>query len=181
MSGLLMLLSFLLQRSIVSFAPHHTTTYRRPYVQTLIHQWDSNNEDVKVNNQDPRKSEFSALGNLPQSSKRKLRIEKEMRAKERFVTYGNEMWDLNDRIKQLSQALLDSIAEKGGENSDEIRERLREQEQSDPNIVYGLELEKMERALESEDLEEAQVHRELALEAREHLAQYNYQGLWIGK
>ena len=47
--------------------------------------------------------------------------------------------------------------------------------------MYGLELEAMERALDEEDLDLAQVHRELALDAREHLAQYNYQGLWIGK
>jgi hypothetical protein len=100
--------------------------------------------------------------------------------KKRFVKYGNELWDLNDEIEHLSQGLVESLAE-GGEHSQMIREKLREAEYRDPNIVYSLELEAMERALDKEDIEKGQVHRELALDAREHLAQYNYQGLWIGK
>ena len=179
------LIAFLIQDSVLSFAPQNPTLQKRRFLQTKLNQQEeSNTEDLRQNanigSHDPRKSEFFELGELSESSTRRKRIEKEIMGKKRFVKYGNELWDLNDEIEHLSQGLVESLAE-GGEHSQMIREKLREAEYRDPNIVYSLELEAMERALDKEDIEKGQVHRELALDAREHLAQYNYQGLWIGK
>ena len=181
---LTLLSAFVMQDFVSSFAPQNTAFKEKRFFHTQLHQIeDSNSEGLKGNakSRDPRNSEFFELEQLSESTSRRERLAKERLGKERFVKYGNEMWDLNDRIEHLSQELIDTLSEGGGDQSRAIREKLREEEQRDPNIVYGLELEAMERALGEEDLESAQVHRQLALDAREHLAQYNYQGLWIGK
>jgi len=68
-----------------------------------------------------------------------------------------------------------------GEDERSIREQIRQLEQKDANIVYGLELDRMDEAIDEGRMEDAEEHSKRAMNAKSHLVQFNFEGLWIGK
>ncbi len=144
-----------------------------------------------------RQSEFNiedAMENLNmQSYQKRLKQEKELLNS--FATYGNELWQLRSTLVHLSKQLIQSIANNGssdGSNSksssinsvvseDELREMIREVELKDPEYVYALEKERLEKAIKELRMEDALKHKKRANAARSVLPQFNLHGLWIGK
>lgn len=128
---------------------------------------------------DPRESEFSSLEPREENNIRKSRQEREKLNQGRFADYGNDLWGLRSTIDDLSQKLVDSIA--GGADVEDLKRRLSQAESRDPYLVYGMELEATEKALQEGCIEEASKHRREAMSARSCLPQFNFDGLWIGK
>lgn len=140
-----------------------------------------NDELGSSDDMDPRRNEFDISQDYPmrETKKRKMRIEQEKKNQETFTPYGNELWDLRSELQRLSSELVKVMA--CGEDSKEIREQIRRLEQKDANVVYGLELDKMDKALDEGRIGDAEEHKKNALNARNHLVQFNFEGLWVGK
>lgn len=127
----------------------------------------------------PRESEFSSLEPRHDTVTRRKRIHNEKEAKRTFASFGDDLWDLRASIKQSSQDLMDSII--SGGQDDMIRDEIIEMESRDADFVYQNEVQKMNRALREGNEQEADECREKALNARNFLPQFNFEGLWIGK
>ena len=127
-------------------------------------------------------------------------MEEEQHAQNIFVPYGNELWKLRSTLLHLSKQLIQIIAQSYDESNnnndsnigsvvneppiiseEDIREMIRECESKDPELVYAMEREMMEQAMEEDRLEDAQEHKKKALVARNALPQFNLHGLWVGK
>jgi len=139
--------------------------------------------DDKNGGNDPRESEFSSLepqreGN---NSVRKNRQEREKFDQRRFAGYGNDLWGLRSTIDDLTRKLVDSMATGRAGDVEDVKDELRKAERRDPFLVYGMELEATEKALEEGRIKEASLHRQEAMRARSCLPQFNFDGLWIGK
>ena len=137
----------------------------------------------RAGDDDPRRAEFDILEDDPMtndlSSIRKERIEREKGVQESFAPYGNLLWDLRAKLVSLSETLMEKIS--SGEDTKSTRKRLRELKAQDANTVYGLELERMDGAIEDGRADDAENHAAKATDARSHLAQFNLEGLWVGK
>lgn len=147
-----------------------------------------NDDHHDHDHQHPRRAEFEirededsiqGKGQAEQNDLRKLRIAQEKQNQETFTAYGNDLWDLRSQLDALSKKLVNTMA--SGGDTKHIRQQLRELEGKDGNLVYGLELDRMDQALDEGRVEDAAGHRDKALNARSHLAQFNLEGLWIGK
>jgi len=134
--------------------------------------------DGEVNS---RHIEFVDLGSLDQSSERKNRIQQEQEDKQRFVNYGDDLWNMREFMSKLSRKLLKSINDGDREKEGEIREELRQIEHQDPDLVYKVELEKLQKAGSEGREDDARRHSMIASAARNNLPQYNLDGLWVGK
>jgi len=128
---------------------------------------------------DPRESEFSSLEPREDNNIRKNRQEREKLDQGRFAGYGNDLWGLRSKIDDLNLKLIDSMT--SGANVEDLKSSLQQAESRDPYLVYGLELEATEKALQEGRIEEAFLHRQEAMSARSCLPQFNFEGLWIGK
>jgi len=106
-------------------------------------------------------------------------MEREKANQETFAPYGNKLWDLRHELNELSKKLVETHASNGKTQS--IREQIRRLEGKDANAVYGIELDAMERAIEEGRMDDAEDHGERVMNARSHLAQFNLEGLWVGK
>jgi hypothetical protein len=167
-----------------------TTPFKHTTLFSSIHRSNEafnfhENDDDDGGGGDPRKPEFDICQDKPTMSPeqrhvRKLRLEREEDVQKTFVPYGNELWALRQDICKLSEKLIEDLSSMGG-NSRNIRAKLQALEARDANIVYGLELDRMEEAMNEERFQEAEKHRELAQSARSHLAQFDLEGLWVGK
>jgi hypothetical protein len=128
-----------------------------------------------------RHIEFADLGTLEQSSQRKIRLQQEQEDKQRFVSYGDDLWNMRDFMGTLSRKLLKSINEGNRDKEEEIREELRQVEHQDPDLVYRVELEKLHKASSEGRENDARRHSMIASAARSNLPQFNLDGLWVGK
>uniref|UniRef100_A0A7S3Q5B1 Uncharacterized protein n=1 Tax=Chaetoceros debilis TaxID=122233 RepID=A0A7S3Q5B1_9STRA len=165
--------------SVSSFAPQRCSNAipRRSFARRRIFEMHLKIDD---SSEDPRQLEFD-LSDLPQPTDiRKQRFLREEENRERYAQYGNDLWELRNLLKDLSKKLIDSIAI-GADNVKEVRQEIWETEQKDANIVYGLELDAMDKALEEEREDDAREHRNNARNARDQLIYFNYEGLWVGK
>ena len=162
---------------------------------------DQNHIDKQQRQQNKRrKSEFESIEPRSQSFTYQKRMEEEQHAQNIFVPYGNELWKLRSTLLHLSKQLIQIIAQSYDESNknndsnigsvvneppiiseEDIREMIRECESKDPELVYAMEREMMEQAMEEDRLEDAQEHKKKALVARNALPQFNLHGLWVGK
>jgi len=132
-------------------------------------------------NPNMRHIEFKDLGSLKQSSERKRRIQQEREDKQRFVSYGDDLWNMREVMGKLSQKLLKSINDRDREMEGEIREELLQIEYQDPELVYKVELEMLQQAKSEGREHDARRHSINASAARKNIPQYNLDGLWVGK
>mmetsp|Transcript_9222 Transcript_9222/g.19357 ORF Transcript_9222/g.19357 Transcript_9222/m.19357 type:complete len:406 (-) Transcript_9222:63-1280(-) len=137
--------------------------------------------EVKHGQTNSRHIEFADLGSLEQSSERKRRIQQEQEDKQRFVKYGDDLWNMRQFMDKLSRKLLRSINDGDREKEEEIRAELRQVEHQDPDLVYRVELEQLQKATSEGREEDARQHSMIASAARSNLPQYNLDGLWVGK
>ncbi len=128
-----------------------------------------------------RRIEFSDLGSLEESSERKQRMRHEKEGKQRFMSYGDDLWNMREVMGKLSRKLLKSINDGDREREEEIREELRQIEHQDPDLVYKTELENLQKARTEGRDRDAMRHSIVASAARDNLPQYNLDGLWVGK
>jgi len=129
-------------------------------------------------NQGRRIAEFMNLEPVEESEARKARRERDLETKAQFVKYGDELWSLRKKMKQLSELLDDGNS---GSSEEAIRQELREAELRDPELVYDMELLEMELVQRDGDKQQTEEARERALDARSCLPQYNLEGLWVGR
>ena len=144
---------------------------------------DANNhdrDDKNNKNNDNRESEFTSLEPRSDHHKFQTRMQKEQSIQDQFVPYGQELWDLRDKITDLSMKLIDSYSD-DDIDTDLVREELREAERLDPFLVYGQKLSEMELALKEGKEDDAVRFRREAMSARSCVPQFNFEGLWIGK
>jgi hypothetical protein len=128
-----------------------------------------------------RQIEFTDLGSIKLSSERQQRIEQEQENRQRFMKYGDDLWKLRQFMDKLSVGLLQAINSGEREKEEEIRHELRQIEKQDPDLVYKVELEQLQKALMEGRESDARSHSMLASAARSCLPQYNLDGLWVGK
>ena len=164
-----------LRVSAFAFLPN---TRRKSSFHLNLFNPSSSSNNKKVNR---RNVEFLNLEPVPETTARKERIENEMENKAQFVEFGDQLWDLRSKMEQLSYKLLDSIQRKDEILEEIARERLRELEQRDPELVYMLELSAAQEATRDGRHEDAEEHQEKAMAARSCLPQFNLSGLWVGK
>jgi len=137
--------------------------------------------EISDNQVNSRRIEFADLGSLEESSERKFRLKQEREDKQRFMKYGDDLWNMREFMGTLSRKLLKSINEGDREQEREIREELRQVEHQDPDLVYKTELEKMQMAQREGREKDAMRHSMVASAARSSLPQFNLDGLWVGK
>ena len=130
---------------------------------------------------DRRLLEFTNLEPIEEPEARRKRIEQEEQRRSRFVSFGDDLWDLRKEMDKLSLRLLDAINDGEDEREKVAREKLRKIEMKDPELVYMLELAEAESAAAEGNKEEAAQHQERAMAARSCLPQFNLDGLWVGK
>lgn len=128
-----------------------------------------------------RNMEFSELEPLPQSELRRQRMELDMKRKSQFVNFGDELWSLRSEMERLSSNLVDAMNQGEETKEKKTRDKLREVEQKDPELVYMLEKAACRDALAENRKEDAAFHEERAIVARSCLPQFNLEGLWVGK
>lgn len=163
--------------SAQAFVPTSTNSVRQSGVsrRNMIDGWASESADNR------RLLEFTNLEPLEEPAHRRKRIEEEEGRKSRFVSFGDELWDLRSKMDKLSLKLLDAINEGEDETEIRAREKLRKIEKKDPELVYMLELADAETASAEGRHEDAMMHQDRAMEARSCLPQFNLDGLWVGK
>lgn len=130
---------------------------------------------------DRRLMEFTNLEPLDEPETRRKRREEDERRRSKYVSFGDDLWDLRQKMDKLSLKLLDAINEGEGEVEHRAREKLRKIEAKDAELVYMLELADCDAATEDGRKEDAAMHQERAMEARSMLPQFNLEGLWVGK
>jgi hypothetical protein len=128
-----------------------------------------------------RLAEFIDLQPIEESSIRQERMKKDQEIDRQFVTYGDELWRLRKELNELSWKLMDAINNGFFEKEQMIRAQLREVEQQDPELVYALELKKLQKAKSEGRLDDTERHGVNAMGARSCLPAYNLEGLWVGK
>lgn len=137
----------------------------------------------RAGDDDARRAEFDILEDDPMTKEltpiRKKRIQREKGVQESFAPYGNSLWDLRSKLVSLSKKLAEKLTSGGDTKS--TRNALRELEAQDANAVYALELDRMDSAIEEGRTKDADAHAAKATDARSHLAQFNLEGLWVGK
>jgi hypothetical protein len=126
-------------------------------------------------------SEFADLGFIEESVERQNRIRQEQSNERRFVKYGDDLWNLRQTINKLSRKLLQCIRSGLRDEEVMVREQLRHVEQQDPEFVYNIELQQLQRAQMEGRTEDAIRHSRNAYAARSCLPQFNLDGLWVGK
>jgi hypothetical protein len=128
-----------------------------------------------------RKLEFKDLEPLAETEARRTRIECDTKNKAQFETFGDRLWDLRTEAETLSRRLIDAI--EGGKDHIELstREKLRDAESRDPELVYMLSVAELELAEKEGRFDDAQEHKGRAAAARSCLPQFNLNGLWVGK
>lgn len=128
-----------------------------------------------------RKVEFKNLEPLEETEARRQRIDLDMKTKAQFEKFGDRLWDLRSEVETLSRRLIDAI--EAGKDHIEIstREKLRDAESRDPELVYMLAVADLELADKEGRSVDAQVHKATASAARSCLPQFNLNGLWVGK
>lgn len=126
-----------------------------------------------------RRLEFRDLEPLPEPEARRQRLAQDNQIKSRFVPFGDDLWDLRDELDSLSHRLVEAVTQ--GREEDMTRDRLRQVESKDPELVYMLELAEVEMATREGRMEDAAAHRDAAMEARSCLPHFNLEGLWVGK
>lgn len=143
----------------------------------------NNNDNNHNEKHDERRRvmEFTNLEPLQETEERRRRIEEELENKERFVKFGDDLWNLRMKMEQYSSKLVAAITEGKESQEHSVREKLRDAESRDPELVYMLELAEQQRLEKEGRHEEAEKHKERALAARSCLPQFNLDGLWVGK
>ena len=140
----------------------------------------SENGGEQINNE-RRLKEFVNLEPIEEPDVRRRRLEEHDRIRSQFVSFGDALWDLRTEMDDLSVELLNAISEGKDSKEMEARNKLREVERKDPELVYMLELSSHEAAQKEGRLEDAEEHLERAAEARSCLPQFNLDGLWVGR
>lgn len=128
-----------------------------------------------------RIAEFTNLEPVAESARRKARLELDMKTKERFALFGDELWNLRKSMERLSDELAVAL-DRGSKGSEElIRSELRQLQARDPELAYEMELLEMELARRDRDAEQSEKSERRASMARTCLPQFSLSGLWVGK
>lgn len=128
-----------------------------------------------------RKVEFGDLEPIAESLARQARAKNDEKNRRSFVKYGEELWSLRKDMHSLSKKLVLAINSGVREKEEEIRVKLREAENRDPELVYKVEVAKLLKATDEGRSSNAERHGRKAMAARSCLPQYNLEGLWVGK
>ena len=146
------------------------------------HQHHQSSSPEMEQHQSPnRRAEFKDLEPVAESDVRRARKKHDKKVRGRFATHGDDLWSLRKVMADLSLKLVKAISNEAHEREQSIREKLRELEGQDPELVYKMELLKMKRAMGEDRDDDVAKHTKNAMEARSQLPHYNLEGLWVGK
>lgn len=128
-----------------------------------------------------RLAEFQDLEPVVESDARRKRKKQDKRLRGQYAKHGDDLWALRKLLEELSQKLVKAINNESHEKEQSIREKIRQLEAQDPELVYKMELMKMNKARIEDREEDAAEHSKNAMDARSQLPHYNLEGLWVGK
>ena len=94
----------------------------------------SENGGEQINNE-RRLKEFVNLEPIEEPDVRRRRLEEHDRIRSQFVSFGDALWDLRTEMDDLSVELLNAISEGKDSKEMEARNKLREVERKDPELV----------------------------------------------
>lgn len=157
--------------------PHTRTERRRQQRATALASASSSSPE---SHNDPRHHvEFTNLEPLPENDLRRERLARDSQLQSQFVNFGDELWNLRSQMDRLSARLAKSMQEGSAEKEEITRDKLRQAEQKDPELVYMLELADYHDAMAEGRVDDAALHQDRAQAARAVLPQFNLDGLWV--
>lgn len=130
---------------------------------------------------DRRTMEFMNLEPYTESDARRARLGRDQINQQQFAKYGDELWSLRKKMKNLAEQIRGAVTDGSHYQEQLSREKIRQAELRDPELVYEMELLGMELARREGDMKQAEKAGRRALNARSCLPQYNLEGLWLGK
>ena len=124
--------------------------------------------------------EFVNLEPVLESEASKKRKEEQSLIRSKFVSFGNDLWDLRHNLNDLALRVVEAITLGNDDDATHFREKMINVESKDAELVYMLEMEECYKAYrEGRDLD-AEAHKSRAMEARTCLPHFNLAGLWCG-
>jgi len=175
-------LAFLPTRGLVSWEAHHapSTSSRGFWLSTSSNEEKSSRKQVR----ERVLREFINLEPLAENDKRERRLREIDRIRSQFVSYGNDLWDLRNRLNRLTHKLRQGTLGDGTCVSEKEQGRLKSEllrlKKKDAELVHVMELSKATKAYREGRNQDARVHMAKATEARSCLPQLNLEGLWYG-
>jgi len=127
-----------------------------------------------------RLKEFVNLEPLTEPQVRKQRKEEVDRIRSKFVSFGNDLWDLRQQLDSLVFKMVEAISLGDEEIEAKTRKQMLRVEQKDAELVYMLQLAEVHGAYKEGRDDEAKAHKVMAMEARSCLPKFNLEGLWCG-
>jgi hypothetical protein len=177
----LMCLLYTFSHSVSSFSCQSIGRSHQAALGTTLSATVSADEGPEFNHPPNRLTEFRDLEPVPESEVRRARMKQDKKLRGRFAKHGDDLWALRKVTTDLSQKLVKAINNESREREQSIREKLRQLEAQDPELVFKMELLKMNRAISEGRDDDAGKHSQNAMEARSQLPQHNLEGLWVGK
>lgn len=162
--------------------PPHRRSATRTHPLKVMNIFGGSNHESSENNCDSRRHlEFKDLEPIQETETRRERLEMELENKAQFEEFGDSLWDLRSEMETLSHQLVDAIDEGEETNQEFMREKLRDIESRDPELVYMLSVAEMEKAQKEGRAQDVEMYKTRAAAARSCLPQFNLDGLWVGK
>jgi hypothetical protein len=137
---------------------------------------------------DPTVAEIPPRSTTPPSAARRSRWAREAAARSKFAG-GDELHEMRARAAELGRELAEDAARRSSPPSSSaaaaaVREReaeMADMNDRDPDFVYAMSRELMERAMhEGDDASTAEYRRKME-DAGSCMPQLNLHGLWVGK
>ena len=117
------------------------------------------------------------------SAARRSRWDREAAARSKFAR-GDELHEMRARVAELGRELADAVRSSPSADAAaarELRAEMADMNDRDPDFVYAMSRELMERAMdEGDDASTAEYRRKME-DARSCMPQLNLHGLWVGK
>lgn len=151
-------------------APQYMTPPTRP-----LDEWELPDEVPR-----DRSLSSSASASSRMSETRRLRLEREARIKQKYVT-GDDLYHLRQHALSLREDLLQARRLGATFRIHEIEQAILKVQQVDAEFLYAVNLERSLAAKAEGRTEDAERFHQLAMDARSALPQYNLDGLWVGK
>ena len=146
------------------------------------HHYQSDSLEMEQHQSPNRRAEFRDLEPVAESDVRRARRKQDKKVRGQFAKHGDDLWSLRKVMADLSHKLVKAISSnESHEREQSIREKLRELEGQDPELLYKMELLKMKRAMGEDREDDVAKHTKNAMEARSQLPHFNLEGLWVGK
>lgn len=150
------------------------TAFVRSAARTLLQMSSSSSATTHQDDWElPEENPQESADNTPIQRRRPQKASK-------FVT-GDELHVLRQQAMDLRQELMQARRRSVTRRVQELERSILQVQSVDAEFVYAVTLEKMQAAQLAGKMDEVELHRQAAMEAREALPQFQMEGLWVGK